>query len=161
MGLPCCGKESACNAGNTDVGVIPGSGRSPIGGHGNPLQYSCLENPMDRETWSAYKELDTTEVTELNCTHYSYLTSFTLMSFFLFQETILSNAQLFVTLWTVAHQVPLSWNSPGKNTGAGCHALLQGIFLTQGLNPRLLCLLHWRLGSFTPPGKPLLPFLEG
>ena len=64
MGLPCCGKESASNAGNTDVGVIPGSGRSPIGGHGNPLQYSCLENPMDRETWSAYKELDTTEVTE-------------------------------------------------------------------------------------------------
>ena len=67
------------------------------------------------------------------------------MSFFLFQETILSNAQLFVTLWTVAHQVPLSWDSPGKNTGAGCHALLQGIFLTQGLNPRLLCLLHWQV----------------
>ena len=64
MGLPCCGKESACNAGNTDVVVIPGSGRSPIGGHGNPIQYSCLENPMDRETWSAYKESDITEVTE-------------------------------------------------------------------------------------------------
>ena len=34
------------------------------------------------------------------------------------------------------------WDSPGKNTGAGCHFLLQGIFPTQGLNPRLLCLLH-------------------
>ena len=34
-----------------DVGLIPGSGRSPGGGHGNPLGYSCLENPMDRETW--------------------------------------------------------------------------------------------------------------
>ena len=44
-------KESACNA---DVGLIPGSGRSPGGGgHGNPLQYSCLENPMDRGVWRA------------------------------------------------------------------------------------------------------------
>ena len=45
------GKESACNAG--DLGLIPGSGRSPGGGHGNPLQYSCLENPMDRGAWLA------------------------------------------------------------------------------------------------------------
>ena len=36
-----------------DAGSIPGSGRSPGGGHGNPLQYSCLENPMDREAWKA------------------------------------------------------------------------------------------------------------
>ena len=36
-----------------DVGSIPGSGRSPGGGHGNPLQYSCLENPMDRGAWWA------------------------------------------------------------------------------------------------------------
>ena len=36
-----------------EKGLIPGSGRSPGGGHGNPLQYSCLENPMDRETWRA------------------------------------------------------------------------------------------------------------
>ena len=40
------GKESACNAG--DPGLIPGLGRSPGAGNGNPLQYSCLENPMDR-----------------------------------------------------------------------------------------------------------------
>ena len=40
------GKESAFNAG--DLGLIPGLGRSPGGGCGNPLQYSCLENPMDR-----------------------------------------------------------------------------------------------------------------
>ena len=39
-------KESACNAG--DLGSIPGLGRSPGEGHGNPLKYSCLENPMDR-----------------------------------------------------------------------------------------------------------------
>ena len=45
------GKESACKAGGTRS--IPGSGRSPGEGSGNPLQYSCLENPMDRETWQA------------------------------------------------------------------------------------------------------------
>ena len=38
------------------------------------------------------------------------------------------------------------WNFPGKNTGAGCYFLLQGTFLTQGLNPCLLCLLHWQVG---------------
>ena len=44
-------KVSACNAG--DLGLIPGSGRSPGEGNGNPLQYSCLENPMDRGAWWA------------------------------------------------------------------------------------------------------------
>ena len=44
-------KESACNAG--DMGSIPGLGRSPGGGHSNPLQYSCLENPADRKSWWA------------------------------------------------------------------------------------------------------------
>ena len=43
------GKESACNAGES--GSIPGSGRSLGGGHGNPLQYSCLENSMDKGAW--------------------------------------------------------------------------------------------------------------
>ena len=43
------GKASACNAG--DPGLIPGSGRSSGEGNGNPLQYSCLENPMDRGAW--------------------------------------------------------------------------------------------------------------
>ena len=48
------------------------------------------------------------------------------------------------------------WDSPGKNTGVGCHALLQGIFLTQELNPCLLSLLHWQAGSLplAPPGIP-------
>ena len=44
-------KESTCKAG--DPGLISGSGRSPGEGHGNPLQYSCLENPMDRGAWRA------------------------------------------------------------------------------------------------------------
>ena len=44
-------KASACNAG--DLGLIHGSGRSPGERNGNPLQYSCLENPMDRGAWQA------------------------------------------------------------------------------------------------------------
>ena len=44
-------KKAACNAG--DLGSIPGSGRSPGEGNGKLLQYSCLENPMDRGTWQA------------------------------------------------------------------------------------------------------------
>ena len=47
-------KNLLTNAGDIrEVGSIPGSGRPPGGGHGNPLQYSCLENPMDREAWRA------------------------------------------------------------------------------------------------------------
>ena len=58
------GKESACNAG--DLGSIPGLGRSPGEGKAYPLQYSCLENPTDREVWWAavhggHKELDKTK----------------------------------------------------------------------------------------------------
>ena len=55
IGLPqwLSDKESTCNAGDMDEGLIPGSERSPGGGHGNPIQYSCLENPMDRGAWPA------------------------------------------------------------------------------------------------------------
>ena len=51
------------------------------------------------------------------------------------------------------------WDSPGKNTGVGCHFLLQGIFPTQGSNLRLLHLLHWQTGSLSliPPGEPTTP----
>ena len=56
-------KVSACNVG--DLGSIPGLGRSPGEGNGNPLQYSCLENPMDRGAWWATvhgsQRVDTTE----------------------------------------------------------------------------------------------------
>ena len=53
MGFPggSDGKASACNVGGLDS--IPGLGRSPGGGNGNPFQYSCLENPMDRGAWWA------------------------------------------------------------------------------------------------------------
>ena len=53
MGFPCssAGKEFACNA--RDTCSIPGLGRSPGRGHGNPFQYICLENPVDRGAWQA------------------------------------------------------------------------------------------------------------
>ena len=56
----------------------------------------------------------------------------------------LRRARLFVTLQTVARQLLCPWDPPGKNTGVGCHSLLQGIFLNQGLNPRLL---FWQVDS--------------
>ena len=66
MGFPCSlvGKDSACSAG--DLGLIPGLGRSPKKGHGNPLQYSCLENPHRQRSPAGYspwgrKESDMTE----------------------------------------------------------------------------------------------------
>ena len=47
-------KNPPGNAGDVrDTGLVPGLGRSPGGGHDNPLQYACLENPMDREAWWA------------------------------------------------------------------------------------------------------------
>ena len=67
-----------------------------------------------------------------------------------------SCVQLFVTLWMVAHQVPLSLGFSSQEYWVVCHALLQGIFLTQGLIPRLLCLQYWQAGSLSlaPPGTP-------
>ena len=85
-----------------DVGSIPGSRRSPGGGHGNPLQYSCLENPMDRGAWWAtvlqgHKESDVTEHTkEL----YKTETFNSVQS--------LSHVRLFATRWTAARQASLS-----------------------------------------------------
>ena len=71
MGFPggSDGKEFTCNVG--DLGLIPGLGRSLGGGHGNPLQYSCLENPHGQRSLVGYhawglKELDTTKQLNIN-----------------------------------------------------------------------------------------------
>ena len=67
-------------------------------------------------------------------------------------------------LWATRLLCP--WDSSGRNTGVACHFLLQGIFLTQGLTPHLLHLLHWQVGSFplhhmgSPKKKALYPFIK-
>ena len=103
-------KASACNAG--DQGLIPGLGRSPGEGNDNPLQYSCLENPMDGGVWWA-----------------------TLVHGVANSRTWLSN---FTSLYALSHSVKSDslqphglqsilcpWDFSGKNTGVGCHFLFQ------------------------------------
>ena len=65
------GEESACSARDRgDAGLIAGWGESPGGGHGNPLQYSCLENPVDRGAWQATVHRVAKSQTQLsNCAH--------------------------------------------------------------------------------------------
>ena len=65
------GKDPTCQWGDVrDMGSVPGLGRSPGGGHGNPLQYSCLENPMDRGVWQAAAHSVTkSDMTEHTHTH--------------------------------------------------------------------------------------------
>ena len=77
---------------------------------------------------------------------------------------VLSCSVISCSLWP--HRLQLArllspWNFPGKNTGLGCHFLLQGIFPTQGLKLHLLLLLHWQVDSFTtaPSVKPRIPTL--
>ena len=70
-----------------------------------------------------------------------------------------SSVWLFAAPWTVAHRLLCPRDSPGKITGVGCHALLQGIFQTQRLNPRPLRLLYWQAGSY-PPVSPHCHFLR-
>ena len=67
-----------------------------------------------------------------------------------------NHVQLCATLWTVLAKLLCPWDSPGRNTRVGCHALLQGIFPTQQSNPGLSCLLHCQAGSLSlaPLGKP-------
>ena len=98
-------KASACNAG--DLGSIPGLGRSPGGRHGNPLQYSCLENPLDGGAWWA-----TVHGVAKNRTRLSDFVSSTYFCVDTSEYVVLCLVtQLclnFVTPWTVAHQAPLS-----------------------------------------------------
>ena len=83
-----------------DTALIPGLGRSPGGGNGNPFQYSCLENSMDRGTWWA--------------TVYGVAQSQTWFSTFWFSSIqSLSLVQLFTTSWTAATRLPCPLPTPG------------------------------------------------
>ena len=136
------------------------------------------ESAMDREAWRAAVRGITkswtqlSDWTELNLTtswdvHLDFLLSpfkISLVSYnYVMYVCLVSDlpVQLCLTLCDPMEYSLLDslvhGNFPGRNTGVGCHALLQGIFLTQGTNPCLLCLLH-RQASFlplVPPGKPL------
>ena len=127
------GKESACNEG--DLGLIPRSGRSPGGVHGNPLQYSCLENPHGQGSLAGYspwahKELDMTE-----------RISFELFNNSIYIITLKRHSVQFscsfasdsVTPWTVAHQASLSITN--------CQSLLKvmSIKLVMPSNHLILC----------------------
>ena len=105
------GKASAYNAG--DPGLIPGSRRSSGEGNGNPLQYSCLENPMDGGDWLA---------TVLGVTkNWTQLSDFTIdftIGHLLTWRVHLSVSYLFAFSCC-------SWGSQGKNTEVVCHSLLQ------------------------------------
>ena len=73
-----------------------------------------------------------------------------------FSHSVMSSSLWPHGLWPAKLLCP--WDSSGKNTGVGCYTLLQGIFPTQGWNPGLLHLLHWRVGSLplAPPEKPTI-----
>ena len=90
-------KESASNAGNS--GSIPGSGRCPGEGNGNPPQYSCLENPMNRRAWWATVYAITKSWIQLSI-HTPFIQFSSVQS--------LTRVWLFATPWTAAHQASLS-----------------------------------------------------
>ena len=134
--------------------MIPGLGRSRGEGKGYPLKYSGLENSLDcivhgvAKSWTQLRDFDFHLHLPLRCSQLTILLYFqvnnegtqTCIYMYLLVQS-LSCVLLFVTLWTAAHQAPLSMDSPGKNTRVGCHFLLQGIFLTHGSN---LSLLNWQ-----------------
>ena len=125
------------------LNLTAGPGRSPGGGRDNPLQYSCLENPMDRGAWWATVHSVTKNWTQLSNQHLHFpqVTPFYREESKYFGElryfckvtkslsesescSVVSNS-----LWP--QWLYSSWNSPGHNTGVGSLSLLQGIFPTQ------------------------------
>ena len=125
------------------------------------LLCSCLENPRDgggwwaavygvAQSWTRLKRLSSSSSQMESCLCVCVCAK-------LLQLCLtLCNPMDYRPSW----QLLCPWGSPGKNTGVGCHALLQGILLTQGLNPCLLCPLHWQVGSLPlePAGKPRVLF---
>ena len=107
------GKVSVYNVG--DLSSIPRSGRSPGEGSGNPLQYYCLENPMDRGAWWATVHGVTKSRTQLSNSTFQYMeTTKVFIDKWMFKENVLSIlllfsrcVWLFAIPWTVAHQAPL------------------------------------------------------
>ena len=107
------GKESACNAGH--LGLIPGLGRSPEVGNDYPLQYSGLENSMDRGAWQATIHGVAKSQPQLSDFQLA-------MKMVCVRHSVMFDSLGPHELWPTRLLCP--WDSPGKNTGVGCHALL-------------------------------------
>ena len=113
-------KNPLANAGNVrDVGSIPGSGRSPGGGHGNPLQHSCLGNPIDKGSWQATVHRGAKDWTRLRKLDTQQVVSFKFkiqkevipgdieLGMLLLLLSRFSRVRLCATPQTAAHQAPL------------------------------------------------------
>ena len=99
-------KESAWNSGEArDIGSIPGLGKFPGGGHGNPLHYSCLENPMGREGWRAKVHRVTKSQTRLN----QLSMGSNLSTFFVFQKFLI--VPLSLSYSSLSYSWPLNKSS--------------------------------------------------
>ena len=98
------GKESACSAG--DLSSIPGLGRSPGEVNGYSLQYSGLENSMNRGVWHATVHGVAKSWTQLSDFHFHVCINLNILHYYT-HVCVLSCDQLFAALWTIAHQAPL------------------------------------------------------
>ena len=164
------GKAFVYNAG--DLGLISGSGRFPGEGNGNPLQYSCLENPMDGGAWCRLLSMfffcclcflvSYPRMLCLTQNHKGFLLSslqFQFLSLGLNCCCLVTKLCLTICDPVDCSLAVSSVHFLGKNTGVGCHFLLQGIFSTQGSNP---CLLQWQADSspLSHQGSPGMKYFE-
>ena len=127
------------------------------GGHGNPLQCSCLENPMDRGAWQVTVQKVIKRWTRLKQLHMHamWFKDSINMSWNIVVMNILTlmcrqrSIKYSVSVCSVCQdcQAPLPMGFSSKNIGVNCQFFPQGIFLTQGPNLSLLCLLYWQVDS--------------
>ena len=131
------------SGGKGDADLIPGSARHPGGGHGKPLMYSCLENPMDRGAlWATDHTVANSQrwLKQLNAAATANSLQYIICTLHLFMSDSLRPHGL------QPARLLCSWISPGKNTGVGGNFLLQEIFLTQESNlgcPHCRQILYW------------------
>ena len=134
-------KNPRVNAG--DAGLIPGSRRSPGVGHGNPFQYSCLENLMDRGAWRATAHRVTKNQNDRAHMHGGLPSRYGMHYACLLAQSCPA----------LCEPLNCSYQAPSKNTEVGSHSLLQQIFLIRGSK---LSLLHcrWILYCLNYQGSP-------
>ena len=125
-------KESACDAG--DPGSVPGSGIFPAEGNGNPLQYSCLENSIDRGDWQATQSVHAPGPGHLIGMHMEHGSSWQMLWGCCLPEP---------------GQTPRRRNYDSQGAAVSCSPMSRGVFPTQGLNPRLLTSPALAGGLFT------------